>query len=128
MGNTISQTGHLTAFSPSSTPLLLLPPVLAALVAIMSRIAVFSKLWGHFLLVTGSLYGRSVSGHLMLILSLAMARSSSSSAAASWPFAFARVRAELMGDSEGNQVVAFGSGGASSPGCRASWTTRLKPM
>ena len=47
----------------------------------MLNIASLSKLWGHLVLVTGSLIGSNVIGHLMLIRSEATATSSSTAGA-----------------------------------------------
>lgn len=103
---TTSQTGHFIPLCPS--PRLPLPPTHTSLTLIMPSIASFSKLCGHFWLVTGSLIASSVIGHLMLIRSDATARSSSSSSmGSSAPAAAERVFGIVgSGDSDGNQVDA----------------------
>lgn len=95
-----------------------------SLALIILKMASRSKLCTHFVLVTGSCMGRSVMGHFMLMRSEATSRPSSS-------LSFGEVSLGLLGFCEvveGNQVESCGRGGASSPGCRASWTIRLKPM
>ena len=64
------------AFLPPA-PRVPFPSTLISLALIMLNIASLSKLWGHLVLVTGSLIGSNVIGHLMLIRSEATATSSS---------------------------------------------------
>lgn len=116
----------------------------------MPRIASFSKLCGHFCDVTGSFIGSRVRGHFILMRSDATARSSEEVGEGGiWElvvvvffllFLFLAFAAWVMGvvlslesvgsdwEPEGNQVEAWGIGGAESEGCWASCTIFLKPM
>src|SRR5438034_8019876 len=105
----------------------------------MSSIAERSKLWGHLVLVTGSLNGRRVIGHLREMRSPWMARSSESGKGywpvgsllllrlfreraemAEWEASLELVVTALGSGMWSNQTDGCGRGGISLPGCLVS--------